>query len=195
VRTREPAGAAEVFVSLFDLMPFWGWYKTCWNCAVLAAQKPENGSAKSWWPQTQCLVWGSGCALAPCPSRGYESSQGLRSVGGSASKHQTKAVLVFLCVRNTNCLIVMACTAVSLRSSPLIGIDSSAVYWKPRPVHEEEKGRLVGGPADEGAGQGGESQEAGERHLVQLDREPKSEMQMGLGRNSLWNAIKHTEQL
>lgn len=167
MRTREPSRAVEVFVSLFGLVPFWGWCKTCQNRAVLAARKTQN-----WFPDraapAQELVFGTGfgCALAPCPSCGYESSQGLRSVGGSTYKHQTKAVLVFLCVMNTNYLIVIMCTAVSLRSSPLTGIDSSAVYWKPRPLHEEEKGRLVGGPADESAGQGGESQEAGERHLV-----------------------------
>lgn len=56
-------------------------------------------------------------------------------------------------------------TAFSLLSSPLTGVDSSAVYWKPRSLHEEEKGRLIGGAADESTGQGGESQEAGERHL------------------------------
>lgn len=86
-------------------------------------------------------------------------------------------------------------TAVSLRSSPLPGVDPSAVYRQPRSLHEEEEGRLVGGPADESAGEGGESQEAGERHLVQPGREPASEMQMNSGRNSLQRDIKHMEQL
>lgn len=112
-------------------------------------------------PGSWCLVWD----LAPCPSYGCESSQGWSSVGGSTNKHQIKAILVFLCVKNTNHLVAITCTAVSLRSSPLTGTDSSAVHWQPRPLHEEEEGRLVGGPADESTGQGGEGQEAGEPHV------------------------------
>lgn len=83
-------------------------------------------------------------------------------MGGSTNKHQIKAILVFLCVKNTNHLITITHAAVSLCFSPLTGTDSSAVHWEPRPLHEEEEGRLVGGPADESTGQGGEGQEAGE---------------------------------
>lgn len=123
------------------------------------AEDTENWSLQSA-ALPRSLVWD----LAPCPSYSCESLQGWSSVGGSTNKHQIKAILVFLCVKNTNHLIAIMCTAVSLRSSPLTGTDSSAVHWEPRPLHEEEEGRLVGGAADEGTGQGREGQEAGEPH-------------------------------
>ena len=39
--------------------------------------------------------------------------------------------------------------------------DHAAVHGEPRHVHEEEEAGHDGGPADEGTGQGGESQETG----------------------------------
>lgn len=39
--------------------------------------------------------------------------------------------------------------------------DPAALHWEPWPVHEEKEGGLYRGPADEGSGQGGESQEKG----------------------------------
>lgn len=112
-------------------------------------------------PRSWCLVWD----LAPCPSYGCESSQGWSSVGGSTNKHQIKAILVFFVCQEykpPRRHHMYSCF------SPLFtptGTDSSAVHWQPRPLHEEEEGRLVGGPADESTGQGGEGQEAGEPHV------------------------------
>lgn len=75
MRTREPAGAVEVFVLLYGLMPFGGWYKTCQNRAVLAAQKTENWFVERAAPAGE-LAFGTGLgsALVPCPSYGHESS-------------------------------------------------------------------------------------------------------------------------